>query len=95
MVQIERALRIALPARQSAFLWGPRKTGKSTYLHASFPDSLIFDLLQTDLMLELTKRPALLRERLLATPPEKLRSPVILPGTPVGRANPELSMPLC
>jgi predicted AAA+ superfamily ATPase len=29
-------------------------------------------------MLELAKRPALLRERLLATPPDQLRSPVIL-----------------
>src|SRR6185295_19192573 len=78
MVIFERALQIALPARQSAFLWGPRKTGKSTWLRSAFPDSLTFDLLLTDLMLELTKRPALLRERLLATPPEKLRSPVIL-----------------
>jgi predicted AAA+ superfamily ATPase len=78
MVSIERTLRIALPASQSAFLWGPRKTGKSTYLRSAFPDSLTFDLLQTDLMLELARRPALLRERLLATPPEKLRSPVIL-----------------
>jgi len=78
MVRIDRALRMVLPPRQSAFLWGPRKTGKTTYLRSSFPDSLTFDLLQTDLMLELAKRPALLRERLLATPPEKLRSPVIL-----------------
>jgi predicted AAA+ superfamily ATPase len=75
---IPRALRIALPARRSAFLWGPRKTGKSTYLRSAFPESLIFDLLQTDLMLELAKRPALLRERLLAEPPAKLRAPVIL-----------------
>jgi predicted AAA+ superfamily ATPase len=78
MVRLERALKIALPPNQSAFLWGPRKTGKSTYLRSVFPDSLAFDLLQTDLMLEFAKRPALLRERLLATPPEKLRSPVIL-----------------
>jgi predicted AAA+ superfamily ATPase len=78
MVNISRALRITLPPRQSAFLWGPRKTGKSTYLRTVFPDSLTFDLLQTDLMLDLAKRPALLRERLLATPPEALRSPVIL-----------------
>jgi predicted AAA+ superfamily ATPase len=78
MIQIQRVLRIVLPAHQSAFLWGPRKTGKSTYLRSAFPDSLRFDLLQTDLMLELAKRPALLRERLLATPPEELRSPVIL-----------------
>lgn len=75
---IERALRIALPPRQSAFLWGARKTGKSTYLRSAFPDSLRFDLLQTDLLLELTKRPALLRERLLAAPAEQLRLPIIL-----------------
>jgi predicted AAA+ superfamily ATPase len=78
MVKIERVLRVALPDGQSGFLWGPRKTGKSTYLRSEFPESLTFDLLQTDLMLELARRPALLRERLLATPPGKLRSPVIL-----------------
>jgi len=78
MAEIERALRIVLPDRQSAFLWGPRKTGKSTYLRSEFPESVTFDLLQTDLMLELAARPALLRERLLATPAEKLRAPVIL-----------------
>jgi predicted AAA+ superfamily ATPase len=78
MVTIQRLLRIDLPARQSAFLWGPRKTGKSTYLRSAFPDSLRFDLLQTDLMLELARRPARLREQLQATPPESLRSPVIL-----------------
>jgi predicted AAA+ superfamily ATPase len=78
MAKIGRALRIVLPARRSAFLWGPRKTGKSTYLREAFPGSLVFDLLQTDLMLELGKRPALLRERLAATPRERLRFPVIL-----------------
>ena len=78
MVEIPRALRINLPARQSAFLWGPRKTGKSTYLRSAFPKSLTFDLLQTDLALELAKRPAILRERLMAAPPDRLRHPVIL-----------------
>ena len=78
MVAIERVLRMALPRGRSAFLWGPRKTGKSTYLRSAFPDSLTFDLLQTDLMLDLARRPALLRERLLAAAPERLRSPVIL-----------------
>jgi predicted AAA+ superfamily ATPase len=78
MADFGRMLRITLPPRQSAFLWGPRKTGKSTYLRSAFPDSLVFDLLQTDLMLDLARRPALLRERLEATGPERLRSPVIL-----------------
>ena len=40
MVHYSRRLRIDLPDRQSAFLWGPRKTGKSTYLKQVFPNSL-------------------------------------------------------
>jgi predicted AAA+ superfamily ATPase len=78
METIERLLKIELPKRQSAFLWGPRKTGKTTYLRASFPASLSYDMLQTDLFLELTKRPFLLREQLLAADPKQLKEPVII-----------------
>ena len=78
MVDVARLLRMALPAKQSAFLWGPRKTGKSTFLQSAFPDSLTYDLLQTDVMLEMVKRPALLREQLLAAPPHRLQTPVII-----------------
>lgn len=73
-----RTLRMDLPEGQSAFLWGPRQTGKTTYLRASFPESILFDLLRADLMLELARRPSLLRERLEAAPPERLRHPVII-----------------
>lgn len=73
-----RLLNIELPPRQSAFLWGPRKTGKSTYLKSRFPNSLVYDFLKTDLFLEFSKRPALLREQLLAKDPELLIHPVIL-----------------
>ncbi len=55
---------MALPPGQSAFLWGPRKTGKTTYLKDRFPQSLVFDFLKTDLFMEFSKRPALLREQL-------------------------------
>jgi len=75
---IRRSLGMDLPAGQSAFLWGARKTGKSTYLARRFPQSIVYDLLQTDLLLDLTRRPALLREQLLARPAEELRAPVIL-----------------
>jgi predicted AAA+ superfamily ATPase len=75
---LKRLLSIALPPRQSAFLWGARKTGKSTYLRAAFPGSLSFDLLQTDVMLEMAKRPALLREQLLAAPARQLQAPIII-----------------
>jgi predicted AAA+ superfamily ATPase len=78
METIERLLKIELPKRQSAFLWGPRKTGKTTYLRASFPASLSYDMLQTDLFLELTKRPFLLREQLVAGDPKQLKEPVII-----------------
>ena len=73
-----RLLEITLSAGQSAFLWGARKTGKSTYLRTAFPDSVSFDLLETDVMLELAKRPGLLRERLLAASPRQLQAPVII-----------------
>ncbi len=78
MKKFSRLLNIELPPRQSAFLWGPRKTGKSTYLKDKFPDSLVYDFLKTDLFLEFSKKPALLREQLIAKDPELLKPPVIL-----------------
>jgi predicted AAA+ superfamily ATPase len=73
-----RLLSIDLPRRQSAFLWGARKTGKSTFLAAAFPRSRTFDFLRTDLALAFGARPAWLRERLLAGPATDLEHPVIL-----------------
>ncbi|MDW7759655.1 MAG: ATP-binding protein [Acidobacteriota bacterium] len=75
---LPRLLNIKLPARQSAFLWGPRKTGKSTFLKHAFPSSVVFDFLKTDVALDFTKRPALLREQILAKDPESLKNPIIL-----------------
>ena len=73
-----RILNIDLPPQQSAFLWGPRKTGKSTYLKTRFPASLVYDLLKTDLFLEFSKRPSLLREQILSKDEDVLSSPIIL-----------------
>ena len=79
MIQmLTRLLIIKLPKGQSAFLWGPRKTGKTTFLSAAFPESLRYDLLQTDIFLEFVKRPFLLREQLLALSPKQLKEPVII-----------------
>ena len=61
-----RTLGIKLPPGQSAFLWGARKTGKSTLLARQFPHSLRFDLLDTRLLLELTRAPWTLAERIRA-----------------------------
>ncbi len=78
MRNIERILKIELPKQQSAFLWGPRKTGKTTYLKRCFPESLVYDFLKTDFFIEISKNPVLLRERLLAKDKSALKHPVIL-----------------
>ena len=75
---VDRILNIELPSRQSAFLWGARKTGKSTYLKKNFPDSLVFDFLKSDLFIEFSRNPSLLREQLLVQSEDVIRHPVIL-----------------
>ena len=78
MVTLNRTLNIELQRDQSAFLWGPRKTGKSTYLKQVFPESIVYDFLKTDVTLDFIRNPALLREQLLADRTRAAASPVIL-----------------
>ena len=74
-----RALSLKLPKGQSAFLWGPRKTGKTTYLKDNFPDQTRYNLLETDTYLRLSKEPFRFREELLALEEKgALHLPVIL-----------------
>ena len=56
-----------LPER-SCFLFGPRGTGKSTWLRHVAPDALHLDLLEPGLYRSLTARPERLRELLAGTP---------------------------
>lgn len=78
MALFKRQLKLELPDRQSAFLWGPRKTGKSTYLRQLFPDSMLYDFLKSELVVECSRRPALLREQLAARRAAELAPPIIL-----------------
>ena len=73
-----RKLDMDLPSGQSAFLWGARQTGKSTFLREQFPDSVHIDLLDSDEMLALSARPARLGERLARETHETLSRPVII-----------------
>ena len=73
-----RTLRVELPPRQSAFLWGPRKTGKSTLLRLLFPRAACFDLLDTRLLLDFVRAPWALAERVRALDAATRAHPIIL-----------------
>ena len=63
---LERIQKLTLPADRSAFLWGPRKTGKTTLLRQQFPKACWIDLLDFDLFMSLSQRPSSLRQILEA-----------------------------
>jgi predicted AAA+ superfamily ATPase len=60
---LSRLLSINLPKGKSAFLWGPRKVGKSYWLRHHFANATVIDLLKTDIFSDYASRPYLLRER--------------------------------
>ena len=49
---------------QSFFLFGPRGTGKTSWVKKNIPDSLYFDLLESDLYLDFLARPSLLEKQI-------------------------------
>src|SRR5258706_5586681 len=60
---LKRVIDLKLPPHQSAFLWGPRKVGKSYWIHHFLKEASLIDLLQTDVFADYATRPSLLRER--------------------------------
>ena len=50
--------------RKSCFLFGPRQTGKSTWLQQQFPDAHKIDLLESDTFLRYSAAPQRLREEI-------------------------------
>ena len=64
MVNIKKRLfRLNLPRNRSAFLWGPRKVGKSYWIAHELKNPILIDLLKSDVFADYASRPALLRER--------------------------------
>ena len=49
--------RLLKPAQGSFFLFGPRGTGKSTWIGEHFPDAIRYDLLDTGESLRLARDP--------------------------------------
>lgn len=66
--------RLLEPPKQSFFLFGPRGTGKSSWVKARFPEALYIDLLESDHYQELLASPQRLEKRL----PQDFRDWVIL-----------------
>lgn len=63
---LKRYLKLDLPKGKSLFLWGARKTGKSTYLKQCFPASFYIDLLHHNTYLRYSRNPGILKEELEA-----------------------------
>jgi predicted AAA+ superfamily ATPase len=62
--RIERILELDLPKGQSCFLWGARKTGKSTFLKERYPEALWIDLLEAETFQRYLREPQQLRHGL-------------------------------
>lgn len=77
-MKFERLLNIDIEPGQSAFLWGLRKSGKSSYLKEHFPNSVYIDLLKRDTFTKYLKEPNLLREEVLALSENDLKQPIII-----------------
>lgn len=75
---INRYLKLDLLSPHSTFLWGARKTGKSTYLKQNFPNSYYIDLLKTDVLQRYLNHPYLLREEIIANKDKIINEPIIL-----------------
>ncbi len=60
---IPRVLSLPDFKKNSAFLWGPRKTGKSFWIREHLPNAPRIDLLESDTFAQYAARPQLLRER--------------------------------
>lgn len=58
---IKRYLTLDLPKGQSCFLWGARKTGKSTFLKEHYPTALYINFLEVDTYNAYLKNPSCLR----------------------------------
>ena len=61
---INRLFELNLPPHKSAFIWGPRKVGKSFWIKKNLQDVKIIDLLDAKQFFDYSSHPGLLHERL-------------------------------
>jgi len=68
---METAIRFFGRSPNSYFLFGPRGTGKSTWLKSAFPDALYVDLLIPEQFQRFAAQPSRLRDLIAASPDKK------------------------
>ncbi|MBN2406689.1 MAG: ATP-binding protein [Elusimicrobia bacterium] len=59
-------------ADESIFLFGPRGTGKSTWVNQTYPDALLIDLLSPDVFRRLSGKPEILKEIIAGNPASRI-----------------------
>ena len=77
-MSLNRVLDLTLPNGQSAFLWGARKIGKTTFLHQRFPNAIFIDLLQSEIFAKYSLNPHYIRSEIIAIPEEKRNGTVVV-----------------
>lgn len=75
---IPRIIQLPDITKNSVFIWGPRKVGKSLWLSTTYPNFPKIDLLQTEVFAEYASRPQTLRERFADLPEGSPRKPIII-----------------
>jgi len=63
--------RLLQPPRRSYFLFGPRGTGKSTWVEEAFPNAYVVDLLSTETMIRYERSPGEFRAEVSAIDPQR------------------------
>ena len=75
-----RSLRLPASGTETFFLWGPRQTGKTTLLRATYPDAVWIDLLKAEEYRRYVQNPELLRAELMVetTPRRAQQAQVVI-----------------
>ncbi|HIF68985.1 MAG TPA: hypothetical protein EYQ29_06665 [Candidatus Lambdaproteobacteria bacterium] len=67
---------------KSHFLYGPRQTGESSMIRHELPDSVVYNLLDSQVFLALSQRLSRLREELVGIEQTVLIDKIEAPATP-------------
>lgn len=73
-----RVYDLKLEQKESIFIWGARRVGKTTFLKQRFKHSVVFNFLDSKQFLRYSKAPYLIREEILALPEKQRNLPIVI-----------------